>query len=48
MTARISLIPESARGHRLRLRAIALALRGPRAFPEINEIRAVIDRAYKP
>jgi hypothetical protein len=30
MTARISLIPGKARGHRLRLRAVALALRGPR------------------
>jgi hypothetical protein len=30
MTARISLIREKARGHSLRLRATALALRGPR------------------
>ena len=30
----------------LRLRAIALALRGARVFSRINELRAVIDRAY--
>jgi len=30
MTARFSLITENARGHSLMLRAIALALRGPR------------------
>jgi len=39
----------TARGavYRLRLRAFALALRGPRVFRCFDEERAVVDRPYR-